>query len=49
MDGHFSYIEQDYSEIKIQYNKQSVEDISIQRTVELTIQTLYDESLFDNF
>ena len=34
---------------KLQYNKQSVEVILIQRAVKMTIQVLYDESLFDAF
>ena len=33
----------------LQYNKQNVEDILIQRAVETTIQLLYDKSLFDSF
>ena len=33
IDGHISYIEKDYIEFKLQYNKQSVEDILIQRPV----------------
>ena len=48
-DGHISYIEKDYNEFKLQYNKQSVEDISIQRAVKTTIQMLYDKGLFDNY
>ena len=38
IDGHISYLEKDYNEFKIQYNKQSVEDILIQRAVKTTIQ-----------
>ena len=49
IDGHISYLEKDYNEFKIQYNKQSVEDILIQRAVKTTIQILYDKGLFDNF
>ena len=49
IDGHISYLEKDYNEFKIQYNKQSVEDILIQRPVKTTIQILYDKGLFDNF
>ena len=49
IDGHISYIENDYIEFKVQYNKQSVEDILIQRAVEATIQILYDNGLFDNY
>ena len=49
IDGHISYLEKDYNEFKIQYNKQSVEEILIQRAVKTTIQILYDKGLFNNF
>ena len=49
IDGHISYLEKDYNEFKIQYNKQSVEDVLIQRAVKTTIQILYDKGLFDNY
>ena len=49
IDGHIAYIEKDYNECKKQYNKQSVEEILIQRAVKTTIQILYDKGLFDNF
>ena len=49
IDGHIAYIEKDYNEFKLQNNKQSVEDILIQRAVKTTIQILYDKGLFDNF
>jgi len=49
INGHISYIEKDYNEFKLQYNKQTVEDILIQRAVKTTIQILYDRGLFDNF
>ena len=49
INGHISYIEKDYNEFKSQYNKQSVEDILIQRAVKTTIQILYDKGLFDNY
>ena len=48
IDGHISYVEKDYNEFKLQYNKQNVEDFLIQRGVK-TIQVLYDKGLFDNF
>ena len=48
-DGHLSKLEKDYNEFKLQYNKQNVEDILIQRAVKATIQILYDGGLFDNF
>ena len=49
VDGHISYIEKDYSECKLQCNKQSVEVILIQRAMKTTIQILYDKVLFDNY
>ena len=48
-DGHLSKIEKDYNEFKLQYNKQKVEEILIQRAVKTTIQILYDKGLFDNY
>ena len=49
INGHLSFLEKDYNEYKLQYNKQNVEDILIQRAVKTTIQILYDKSLFDNY
>ena len=49
IDGHLSQLEKDYNEFKLQYNKQSVEEILIQRAVKTTIQILYDKGLFDNY
>ena len=49
IDVHLSKIEKDYNDIILQYNKQNVEDILIQRAVKTTIQILYDRGLFDNF
>ena len=49
MNGHISKLEKDYNEFKLQYNKQSVEEILIQRAVKTTIQILYDKGLFDKF
>ena len=49
LDGHLSKLEKDYNEFKLQCNKQSVENILIQRAVKTTIQILYDKSLFDKF
>ena len=49
IDGHLSKLEKDFNEFKLQYNKQSVEDILIQRAVKTTIQILYDKGLFDNY
>ena len=42
IDGDIAYIEKDYKEFILEYNKQNVGDILIQRTVETTIQKLYD-------
>ena len=49
IDGHLSKLEKDYNEFILQYNKQNVEEILIQRAVKTTIQILYDRGLFDNF
>ena len=49
IDGHLSKLEKDYNEFILQYNKQNVEDILVQRAVKTTIQILYDRGLFDNF
>ena len=49
IDGHISKLEKDYKEFILQYNKQNIEDILIQRAVKTTIQILYDKGLFDNF
>ena len=49
INGHLSKLEKDYNEFKLQYNKQTVEDILIQRAVKTTIQTLYDKGSFDNY
>ena len=49
INGHLSKLEKDFNEFKLQYNKQSVEEILIQRAVKTTIQILYDKGLFDNF
>ena len=48
-NGHLSKLEKDFNEFKLQYNKQSVEEILIQRAVKTTIQILYDKGLFDKF
>ena len=49
INGHLSKLEKDFNEFKLQYNKQNVEEILIQRAVKTTIQILYDKGLFDNF
>ena len=38
-----------YNEFKLQYNKQPLQDILIQRAEKTTIQTLYDKRLFDGY
>ena len=47
IDGLIPYTENDYNEFKLQYNKQSVEEISIHRAAKTTIEILYDKGLFD--
>ena len=49
INGHISKLEKDFNEFKLQYNKQSVEEILIQRAVKTTIQIFYDKGLFDNY
>ena len=49
IDGHLSKLEKDYNEFILQYNKQNIEDILIQRAVKTTIQILYDKGLFEKF
>ena len=48
-EGRLSFSEKDYNEFKLQYKKQSVEELLIQKGVKTTIQILYDEGLIDNF
>ena len=43
IDGHLSKLEKDFNEFKLQYNKQNVEEILVQRAVKTTIQILYDK------
>ena len=49
IEGHISYIEKHNNEFKLEYNKQYVEEILIQRAEKTTTQVLYDKSLFDNY
>ena len=49
VNGHISKLEKNFNEFILQYNKQNVEDILIQRAVKTTIQILYDKGLFDNY
>ena len=48
-DGSLSFLEKAYNELKLHYNKQSLEEILIQRTVETTAQILYGKEIFDGF
>ena len=48
-DDQISCFEKDYNELKLQYNKQFVEEILNQRAVKTTIQIFYKKGLFDNF
>ena len=48
-NGHLSILEKDYNDVKLQYNKQSVEEKVIQRAVKTTIQILYDKGIFNHF
>ena len=45
----YQKLEKDYNEFNLQYNKQNVDDILIQRAVKTTIQILFDKCLFDNY
>ena len=49
MNGHLSKLEEDLNEFKTKYNKQSVEEVLVQRAVKTTIQKIYDEGLIDNY
>ena len=49
LDGHLSKLEKDYNEFILQYNKQNVVEIVVQRAVKTTIQIPYDRGLFDKF
>ena len=49
INSHLSKLEKDFNEFKLQYNKQNVEDILVQRAVKTTIQIFYDKGLFDKY
>ena len=49
LNGHISYIEKEYNEFILQYNKQSVEEVLVQRAVKTTIQLLYDKGLLEKY
>ena len=42
-------MEKNYNEFEIHSDKQSVEDILVQRAVKRVIQIFYDTGLFDNY
>ena len=44
--GFLTKLEKDYNKFKLEYDKQSVLDVLIQRAVKTTIQILYDKGLF---
>ena len=48
-NGHLSLLEKTNNDTSLNYNKQSVEEFSIQRAVKTTIQKLYEKSLFAGF
>ena len=49
INGQLSLLERDYNEFKLQYNKQSVEEVLFQRVLKTTTQILHDNGLFDNY
>ena len=49
INGQLSKLEKDFNDFKLQYNKQSVEEELVQKTVKTAIQILYDKGLFDNY
>ena len=49
LNGQLSKLEKNYNEIVLQYNKQSLEIILLQKAVKTTIQILYDKGLFGNY
>ena len=49
INGQLTRLEKHYNEFKLQYDKQTVLDVLIQKAVKTTIQILYDKGLFDNY
>ena len=49
INGQISFLEKENNEFRLQYNKQSVEEILIQRVVKMTIQIFHDKGIFDAF
>ena len=48
-DGHLLFLERDYNEFKLHYNKKSVEEVSIQRAAKTTIQKPYDKAVIQAY
>ena len=49
INGHISFVEKNDNDFKLQYMKQSEEDVLIRRAVRTTIPKLYVKGLFDGF
>ena len=49
IESHISYKGKKYSEFKLLSNKQSVEEVLIEKAVKTTIQVLHNKGLFDNY
>ena len=47
IDGHLSLLEEDDNEIELLSNKQSIEEVLIEKAVKTTLQILYDKGLLD--
>ena len=48
-NGDIPISEKGYNEFKLYYNKQSVDDVLVQRAVRTMIQILYDKGLFEDY
>ena len=44
-----SFLIKDCNDFKLQYSKQSGDEVLVQRAVTTTIQILYDKGIFDKF
>ena len=49
IQGQILSLETNHKEFKLEYNKQSVEEVFVQKAVRTTVQILYQKDLFDNF
>ena len=47
INGHLILLDKDYNEVSLNYNKQSVEEVLIQRAVRTNIHILYEKGLVD--